>query len=429
MRLKEWYVARGPKFVYSRTANLLGRYGIGSSAAVRRIESCTATLAGLGCPPTFAVPAAILKRDPRLVHRLQDAGVEIAVHGYNHIDLRVLPVVEARDQLVRAAEAFRRSGIEVRGFRCPYLACSDELVEALPGGLFDYSSNRTICYDEMLDLNACNKGVEFDVLKRFYGVEPTSTGVCVPRRRSNLVEIPVCVPDDLQLHDGLHLNAEGISQAWRQILRLTHRRGELFTLIFHLELASLCEESFVALIEEARRLRPPVWIARLREISDWWHDKATFRAEVSDTPEGLHISLVCSPRATVLARGLPTGGEGQVWGDGYHRVLAKSLDLPAVPRPFVGIAGNVPGSVVMFLREQGYILDPGESAARCGTYLDAAVLSNLASEVELLNYIEDSPRPLVRYWLWPDGAKSALCVTGDLDALSLLDYASRPLLR
>jgi hypothetical protein len=355
--------------------------------------------------------------------------VEIAVHGHDHIDLRVLPVVEARDQLVRAVDAFRRSGIEVHGFRCPYLACSDELVEALPGGLFDYSSNRTIRHDDLLGLNACQKGVEFDVLNRFYEARPGTTIVCMPSRRSGMLEIPICVPDDLQLHDGLHLSAEGISQAWRQILDLTHKRGELFTLIFHLELAYLCEESFVALIEEARQLRPPVWIARLREISDWWQEKAAFGVDVSETPEGLHVSFECSPRATVLSRGIPTAGEGQAWDNGYQRVLAKSLDVPADPRPFVGLAGNVPGSVAKFLREQGYILDAGESAARCGTYLDASVLSNLAGEVGLVNYIEDSHWPLVRYWPWPDGAKSALCVTGDLDALSLLDYASRPLLR
>jgi hypothetical protein len=375
------------------------------------------------------VPAAILKHHPRLVHRLQDAGVEIAVHGYDHIDLGVLPVVEARAQLVKAAETFRRSGIEVRGFRCPYVGCSDELLDALPGGLFDYSSNRMIRHDDLLGLNACRKGVEFDVLDRFYEARPGTNTVCMPWRRSAMLEIPICVPDDLQLHDGLHLNAEGISRAWRQILDLTHKRGELFTLIFHLELASFCEESFAALIEEARRLRPPVWIARLRDICDWWQEKAAFGADVSETPEGLHISFECSPRATVLARGLPAAGEGQAWDNGYQCVVAKSLDVPADPRPLVGIAADVPGSVATFLKEQGYILDAGETAARCGTYLDASVLSNLASEVDLVNYIEDSRWPLVRYWPWPDGAKSALCVTGDLDALSLLDYASRPLLR
>jgi len=85
----------------------------------------------------------------------------------------------------------------------------------------------------------------------------------------------------------------------------------------------------------------------------------------------------------------------------------------------------VPKQVVSFLREQGYILDTGETATRCGTYMDAATLARLTTEVELINYIEASPGPLVRYWRWPGGAKSAMCVTGDLDALTLLDYALR----
>ena len=78
-----------------------------------------------------------------------------------------------------------------------------------------------------------------------------------------------------------------------------------------------------------------------------------------------------------------------------------------------------------FLREQGYILDSSESATRCGVYLDAAALAGLPSEVQLIDHIEACPSPLIRYWRWPNGAKSVLSVTGDLDALSLLDYASR----
>jgi len=49
--------------------------------------------------------------------------------------------------------------------------------------------------------------------------------------------------------------------------------------------------------------------------------------------------------------------------------------------------------------------------------------------LELIETIEASPGPLVRYWRWPDGAKSALAVTGDMDALTLLDYAARLLAR
>ena len=35
------------------------------------------------------------------------------------------------------------------------------------------------------------------------------------------------------------------------------------------------------------------------------------------------------------------------------------------------------------------------------------------------------PGPVIRLWPWPNGMRSALCITGDLDALSLLDYAAR----
>jgi peptidoglycan/xylan/chitin deacetylase (PgdA/CDA1 family) len=425
MKLRDWFVARGLKFVFYRATRLLGRYGIASSSAIKRIESCMTTLARFNCLPTFAVPAVILQRYPDFFRDLQDTGVEIFVHGYQHINLNALPVNEAKDQLVRAADTFKRSGIDFHGFRCPYVGCSDELIDTIPVGLFDYSSNRTICYKEILDLNGCNKGVEFDVLTKFYEAKPESTSVCRPWIRSNLVEIPVCVPDDLQLCDGLNLNGKDLTWMWKRILHRTHARGELFTLLFHLELASFCDESLVSLLEEARGLRPAVWIVRLREICDWWQEKAAFDVKVSETVDGLQIYFDCTPRATILTRGIYPGEGGRTWDKGYQRVLAKSLDVPADPRPFVGLAENVPEDVVNFLREQGYIVETGEKATRCGIYLDAAVLSDLPSEVDLVNYIEDATSPIVRYWPWPDGSRSAMCVTGDLDAITLLDYASR----
>ena len=81
-----------------------------------------------------------------------------------------------------------------------------------------------------------------------------------------------------------------------------------------------------------------------------------------------------------------------------------------------------------FLQEQGYIVDMADTAARCAIYLEAATLDRM-TKVQLVNQIEASPGPLVRYWRWPNGAKSALCITGDLDALTILDYASRLFVR
>ena len=157
----------------------------------------------------------------------------------------------------------------------------------------------------------------------------------------------------------------------------------------------------------------------------------------STKPSRSIVSFTCSERATILVKDLGACGSERErypdhvegWDGVYHQLGTKALHVPAEPRPFVGLPTNAPNRVVSFLREQGYILDTGETATRCGTYIGPATLAGLTSEVELIKTVEASPGPLVRYWRWPDGAKSALCITGDLDALTLLDYASRLFVR
>jgi len=429
MKLRKWFDLRGPKYVRERAAVLLDRYGVAPSKAMKRIDRCVAKLAEYGCAPTFPTPGRVVQRYSPFFRYLQEVGVEMAVHGYDHVDLKAYPLAEAGKQLSRAADVFADYGIEVHGFRCPYLSCTDDLVGSLPKGVFKYSSNQAIWLDGIAATNGNHPSTIFDTLHRFYQPRAAQDAVCLPQTSSGVVEIPVCVPDDLQLHDGLRLGPEEITQAWIQMLNQTHRRGELFTLNFHPELATLCEQPLVALVREARRLQPPVWIARLRDISDWWQEKSSFKAEVFDTPTGLRIAFTCSPRATILARGLGPCGSAGVWDGAYYRLQTTALDVSADPRPLVGLPANASERVVFFLQEQGYILDTGETATHCATYLDGDTLGRLTSEVQLIQHIEASTGPLVRYWCWPDGARSALCVTGDLDALTLLDYASRLFIR
>ena len=300
--LEKWYQARGPRFIWQRATSLLDRYDVSPAKAIRRIDDCVETLAGLGCAPTFPTPGIVVQRYPQFFRHLQNAGAEIAVHSYQHIDLSALPVPAARQQLVRAVQTFERFGIEVHGFRCPYLGWSEELRHALPDGMFDYSSNEVIfCEPDNL---ANHRSEFFDKLRSLYRGKPFAETVCVPSTHPNLIEIPVCAPDDLQLIDGLRLGPEEIGQTWIQMLDQVHRRGELFTLIFHPELASFCGVPFVSLLRRASQVAPPVWIARLREVSDWWREKSSFRVESSETSTGLRLSFTCSPRATILVRGL-----------------------------------------------------------------------------------------------------------------------------
>ena len=46
-------------------------------------------------------------------------------------------------------------------------------------------------------------------------------------------------------------------------------------------------------------------------------------------------------------------------------------------------------------------------------------------ELSVLKGIEASEAPLVRIWQWPFKARCALCITGDIDAMTIWDYVRR----
>jgi hypothetical protein len=422
--LHKWYKQRGLAFIGKRSLSLLSRYSLTPMKVIEGIDSCMVSLAEFDYQPTFFVPAVIAQRYPRLIRQLHEEGSEIAVHGYHHVDLSALPVEDARDALMRSVQVLGNLGAAPRGFRGPYLGCSDALLESLPTGLFDYSSNVAICWDNLpleVDQSPFSK-----TLNRLYRVKPSEKAVCTPWMHFGLVEIPTCIPDDLQLHDGFDMTLDKLTGHWCQMLRAIHERGELFTLLFHSELASVCAQPIRELFQEIKQLKPWVWVAKMSEISDWWREKSTFQANIVANENGSEISLICSARATVLARNLDSKIPGQAWDGNYSQIQVRKVQLPANLRPFVGLAQNTSHLVVSFLQEQGYILDMDEkTAASCEVYIDMAILSKLSDLKQLIEYIEDSRGCLMRYWRWPNGAKSALSVTADLDSLSLLDYAAR----
>ena len=425
MKLKEWFSVRGPVYTRHRARSLLTRYRFFPSKAMNRIDACLNGLVDQDCAPTFSTPGIVVKRYPQFIRRLQEAGAEIAVHGYQHVDLSAYLVTYACKQLAKAVEVFNRNGIDVHGFRCPYLGCTHELLDSLPKGLFGYSSNKAIYWNLLQGIDDGYINLVRDTLRNLYHAASSTDAISVPYTRPNMLEIPVSLPDDMELLDGLNLTPVEVANTWCQVLKQTHQRGELFNLIFHPELAGLCEHPIFEVLSCAKSLQPFVWVARLCDISEWWSEKSSFKVETTLTSIGLRLVFICSPAATILVKGFDLRDSGSAWDGSYQRLQAKILEMPASPRPFLGLSAKVSQKVITFLMEQGYILDTTETATGCGIYLDEAILAGLNSETALINYIEACSGPLVRYWRWPNGAKSALSITGDLDALSLLDYLSR----
>jgi hypothetical protein len=425
MNVRKWFKARGLKFVVERATKLFSRYGISAHRSTSRIEDTMQTLARYGTAPTFFTPGIVVQRYSQFIQALQAQGAEIAVHSYQHVDLRTLKLAEAIEQLKKAIRVFETNKIESCGFRCPYLSYSDELLDALPVGMFEYSSNRAIWVGVPTLDHAGDQNIIFTTLRRFYNPQLSSETVSTPWVRPNFFEIPVCVPDDLQLYDGINLAPEKISEVWIEMLYQMHQKGELYNLIFHPELSSVCGQPFMDTLQQAALLKPAVWVARLRDISNWWKEKSHFDIELHEDKFGLQVSFLCTPRATILARGLSMLDSQSSWDGEYHQLQDRTIRLPVGLRPMIGIEKNVPLQVVNFLKQQGYIVDISNSASRCSIYFDSDMIANLDKETQLIDTIEKSHSPLLRYWRWPDGAKSALSITGDLDAITLLDYATR----
>ena len=417
-----WRRERSVGYIVRRGTALVQRYGVTPPKAERRILDCVRKLANHGCRPTFPIPGALVDKYGEFTRTLQAMGAELAIHGYEHVDFRSLSSAEAGHQFVKAGEVFREQRIRAHGYRCPYLSATEELHQSVPDGLVQYSSNDAIWWE---DVPGCDAGnTLFDTLRRFYRAESSQAAVAMPRWVNGLVEIPVSLPDDLQLSDGLNLDPAGIQQAWTAMLHHIHGRGELFVVLFHPESYDRCAQAFDRMLDAARRMQPAVWITQLRDVSRWWREKAAFTVERSRRFRRLRIRFHCSPRATVLVRNLDAP-DGETWCGGYQVLNGRTLDVPTRPRPFVGLAPDVADRVAAFLTEQGYILERGEAAEECGVFLDAGCLERLDTDVKLVEHIECSPAPLVRFWRWPDRYRSALCVSGDIDALTLVDYAAR----
>jgi peptidoglycan/xylan/chitin deacetylase (PgdA/CDA1 family) len=402
---------------------ILQRYGVTTKRAKRRAIECAELMREYGSGPTFATPGAVVRKNASFCRELHRTGVEFAVHGYDHVDFTGLSKAEASRQFRRAGDAFRAAEVPFDGFRCPYLSCSAEVLEAVPADMFAYSSNVAIWWEAGRgDASRAGTSV-FEALRGFYAAASSDDVISRPRFEGDLVEIPASLPDDLQLYDGLNAGEIGITDAWTAILRESHRRGELFAPLFHPETFEVCKSAFRAVLEEAALLRPPVWITQLRDVASWWQDRSAFKAEVVADGPTVRIEFECPPRGTLLSRGLSSAFNTRPWSDDYEILDDRTIVIDKGPRPFVGVGRECSQKTIAFLREEGYVVEEAEEGAACSVLVDGT--HEHESETQLVAFVESCAGPLVRLWRWPDGARSALCVAGDLDALSLRDYLAR----
>ncbi len=411
----------------SRIQSIFQHYGMNDIRFSRTLCEFIRLMQNYHIVPTLPVTAVVLDRNPRLFYNFQDVGVEFAIHGYRHIDYTQLTTDEINEHLESAIEIFTKHGIQWSGYRFPFLRWNKENIELLGAGGMKWDSSQVISWDSLNPKRfSKQEWLNYTKILQTYRPVDAADTQSLPVMLDNLIEIPVSVPDDDMLIGRLGLtDQEMMVDIWYGILQSTRERGELFVLQVHPERFNCYKKALERVVRSARE-GGDVWIAPLGEIARWWKEKESFDLDIKKISRhrfGIHIHA--SDRATVLlqnANGLRTGrryiGKGSV-------IAEKYWELESPVRPVLGVAANTPLEVIQYLKEEGFIIEFSEDPNDCSYFLNFTGRLGGKEKRQILQNIEKSKFPLIRFWRWPHNSNCCLAVSGDIDNVTIWDFMER----
>jgi peptidoglycan/xylan/chitin deacetylase (PgdA/CDA1 family) len=442
---------KGVRNFLRRLWTVFTRFGFSEQRTRRSFVSILSTLRQGNSAPTFFIPAVVLTRHPRLIAEIARQGAEIGIHGYVHNDYRLLSREQQLQQTMQAMDVFKQVQIPYEGFRNPYLGWNEATHPVFAELGLAYVSNDAIVH-HVIDPKQLPMGLRggyqksLALFQAIAGTAFTLRPSFVPNVSGRLLSIPTSIPDDEMLFDRLRItDPKEVGKLWSQVMQRVYDLGGIYVLNLHPERGVLCQPALEMLVNAARHLPLPVWIARLNEVATWWNERSQFRlAFTAQTPGRWQVEAACSPRATVLARHLEVLDEAATpWANGELRIGpaqagtthagAWRFTVASPTCPCVALSPETPQEVHDFLLEQGYPVArcAPEAAASYACYIarTEGLGTTRAERIQrcsaLLDQVEQLDAPLVRFGCWPDGQRAALSITGDIDSVTIQDFFLR----
>jgi peptidoglycan/xylan/chitin deacetylase (PgdA/CDA1 family) len=213
----------------------------------------------LDITPTIPITALTLERHPEF--RTELGTVDPAVHGYCHVAYAAMTPGEQERDLDSARRVFASHGLPTRGFRAPYLAANETTRHLLSkaGFLYDSSTPRfVIPRDDELFVKAQR------VAALRYG---DAIEASIPVRVTDgVVELPVALPDDEILVDGLGVTSSAtIARVLDRMVDTACEERFPLVLQMHPERFSLFAEALKRVAKRAADLG--AWQATLSQIA------------------------------------------------------------------------------------------------------------------------------------------------------------------
>lgn len=421
--------SRGVVNSVQRIPTIATRFGLSAGKMEQALKRYVEIADRFGTVPTLAVTANLVERYPRVFATLAERGVELAIHGYVHTDYSRLDFQQQRAHLEQGLARFRRLGITVTGFRWPYVRWNDDSVKAAKESGLRYGSNRTVVWDVL----PASDGLSPQALRAYrkglllYGAREAADVISLPAFVDGLLDLPASLPDDEALVDRLRAGSAQREAMWRSILDEVYGLGELFVLILHHERVGICGSALEAVLSHTQRRDPPVWLAPMTAISDWWLRRASYRLRIDRVGEQRFRAIAPpDPDVTVLGRGIEAEAGLRPWYGQYALIPTPEFTFQCTEMPCIGVDSEAAPALVQFLEEEGFVVRRGD-ADRCALYLDGWTQFCETDKRPVIDLIEESSAPLLRLWRWPRGARCAVSLTGDVDSMTLIDFLRRPL--
>ncbi len=196
---------KGVSNTVRRMAALVNRYGLTGDRLKKNLIEYIDLIRKYDGKITYPIPAITLQRNIGFIEGIDRDFIEWAMHGYVHINYAEENVESFKKHLEMGKSIFRKNGINLYGFRAPYLSISDKFF----GGMADegLSYDSSFSYDTRILADLIGKNKSAKRILRFY-----SPGEFNIRRYGELIEIPVWLPDDEMLIDRLKLSGDEIEK-------------------------------------------------------------------------------------------------------------------------------------------------------------------------------------------------------------------------
>jgi peptidoglycan/xylan/chitin deacetylase (PgdA/CDA1 family) len=421
-----------------RLGTVFTRFGFTEIPTRRALYTIVDALHRYNSAPTFFIPAVVLGRHSSLIAGIARDGAEIGIHGYVHNDYRTLNKDQQFRQTKQAMAVFQEVNIPFYGFRNPYLGWTEESLQVFTALGFSYESNEAIEHD-VIDLDRLSpllrSGYEKSLV--LFQAIPCNAYALRPHFEGKLLRIPTSIPDDEMLFDRLRLNAEQVGNVWSKVMQRVYDFGGIYTLNLHPERGILCKRALDVLLAYTGSLTPPVWIAPLQDVAQWWKERSQFKLKISsDTPDRWRVEASCTLRATLLARYLTVEDQPTTpWFGPDVLVKSHCCIVNAAKCPCIALSADTPRQVADFLQEQGYptLYCSQEDADIYSLYLDlpagfgASREEEFQQRSELVQQIEALEAPLLHFGCWPGGCRAALAISSDIDSVTVQDFFLRVL--